>query len=110
MECKCKEIELCRKDRELLNRARNVIEGMYPEATGIETKLDVLIANSPLAYKTDNIGEICAAIDKLDDDIKPTIKEWLAGIREAMECLDVKEDEYVREDREYHDSLRTLSE
>lgn len=110
MECKCKEIGMCREDKFLLSRAKSVIEGMYSEAAEIETRLNILNNNSPLAYETENIGEICDAINKLDDDIKPTINEWIAGISEKMIWLIAKEEEYVREDREFHDSLCTQSE
>lgn len=104
MACRCGELDLCDNDKGILIKARGVVEGMYTESEGIETKLGELKINSPQAYETDNIGEICTAIEELDDDLVPAIGEWLAKIDEALEALEEIKEAYKEEDRLFHES------
>lgn len=104
MACRCGELKLCDKDKVILMEARGVVEGMYPKSAEIAVQLEKMTIHSPQAYETDNIEEICTAIEELDDDLDPTIGDWLAKIDEVLEVLEEIEKNYMEEDRLFHES------
>lgn len=109
MKCECAKIEKCKKDRKILELAKAVILCMDPDATDIESSLKALESDIPYTYRTDNSGEICMAIDKLDDDIKPAIRDWLKKIEEESARLDKVEEDFVKRDKQYHSNLKKIN-
>lgn len=88
----------------VLSEAQSKVGIIVPEADGLREQLGLLRDKSESAYTTDNIEEICAVIDKLDEDIKPALSSLLV-------CIHAKRNEVVQliaslseEDRAFHEA------
>lgn len=104
MGCRCEELALCEADKEILIEAKSIVKEMYPESAEIAVQLGKMTIHSQQAYETDNIGEICTAIEELDDDLDPAIEDWLTQIDKTLEALEEIEIVYREEDRLFHES------
>lgn len=104
MACRCEELTLCEEDKAILIEARGVVNEMIPKSAEIAVQLGKMTVHSPQAYETDNIEEICTAIEELDDDLDPAIGDWLNEIDETLEALEEIEKAYREEDRLFHES------
>lgn len=102
MKCKCEEIQKCQQDREYLMEARVIVKEIYSETDGISRNLDRLVKYSPQAYETDNITEICMAIEELDNDIEPAVNDWISIIDKQYTLLEEMEMTLKEEDDAYH--------
>lgn len=109
MACRCEDIGKCKKDKGLLSIALGKATNILSIDDCIQEQLQSLMNNSPEAYTTDNIGEICTAIDKLNDDIRPATSELISEINAKQEELDAMIAAFEVEDAEFHASEGTAS-
>ena len=106
MACRCRDVERCRQDREVLGRALGKARWLQPAAACIQAKLQSLAEGSPESYTTENIGAICTAIVRLDDDIGPALEGLMAGIVSKREELEELMRRLKEEDHRHHEAER----
>lgn len=102
MACKCEEIRKCEDDKEKLEKALGLLARIIEENGAIQGQLQSLMGSSSEAYTTENIEEICTAIDKLNDDIEPAAGGLISEISIKQDELDVMLAEFIDEDKRYH--------
>ncbi len=102
MECRCEELEKCRDDKRILATALNETVSIIAQDNLLQNQLQGLMNNSPDAYTTENIGEICTAIDKLNNDIYPAASGLISEISAKQEELEAMIAKFEKEDDEFH--------
>lgn len=102
MACRCEDIAICREDKRRLNKALNLTVSILAQDSLLQGQLQNLINGSPEAYTTENINEICIAINKLNDDIEPAASSLLAEIGNKQAELDGILERALEEDKRFH--------
>lgn len=102
MACRCEDIAICREDKRRLNKALNLTVSVLAQDGQLQGQLQNLINYSPEAYTTENIDEICAAIDKLNNDIEPAASSLLAEIGNKQAELEGILERALEEDKRFH--------
>lgn len=102
MACRCEYIAMCRADKQRLDKALNLTVSVLTQNALIQDQLDSLTSHSPEAYTTENIDEICAAINRLNDDIEPAASSLFAEIRNKQAELEGILERALEEDMRFH--------
>lgn len=102
MACRCEDIAKCREDKRRLDKAFNLTVSILAQDNLIQGQLQNLKNHSPEAYTTENIDEICTAIDKLNNDIGPASRSLLAEIKNKQEELEGILERAIEEDNIFH--------
>lgn len=106
MGCRCRDIESCRHDREVMGRALVKARWIEPDAACLHGKLQRLAEGEPEAYTAETAGETCGAILKLDKDVEPAAEGLAAGIAAKREELEALKRRLEREDHRHHEAER----
>lgn len=102
MACRCSDINLCNIDMQTLNNAQTKASNLFADVNAIQNQINILISYSEDAYTADNNEEICAAMDKLNDEIGPALSQTLAAINQKKNELAIMIACLSNEDRIHH--------
>lgn len=109
MACRCSEIRRCSSDMTQIMAAICKAKDALPYAQSLENQLQTLAGDSPSAYTTENSEEISAAINKLDDDISPTLDALIAALEAKYDEMEDLKNRLQSEDDSHHEAERMAS-
>lgn len=102
MACRCKDIAICGGDKQKLDKAIELISNILKQDELIQDQLQNLVNHSSDAYTSDNIDEICAIIEKLNEDIGSASNSLLTEIENKQEELEEILERAIEEDMMFH--------
>ena len=104
MPCYCSLIRAYERDIAKLEEAYKINEGMDSTNDLLEDEIQLIKGRECVAYEANNIGEIEAAVDKLDDALRPKRDSLGRVIMGKIIESQKKKAEYEKRDKEYHES------
>lgn len=104
MPCYCNLISAYERDIEKLEEAYRINEKMDGTNDSLEDEIQLIKGRECVAYEANNIDEIEAAVDKLDDALRPKRDSLGRAISGKIYEAQQKKAEYKERDKEYHES------
>lgn len=108
MVCRCEDLEKCKADKDILSNALHSTVNIVAWDNEIQKQLWNLMKSSPESYTTENIDEICTAMNKLNDDIKPAANQLMTEICSKIEELEEYIKKWKEEDTQYHEAEQQI--
>ncbi len=106
MPCYCSLIRAYERDIAKLEEAYRINERMDGTNDTLENVVRVIRDRESGAYEANNIEEIKAAVDKLDDNLRPRRNELGSAIMRKIDEACQKKAKYHKDDRDYHEYER----
>ena len=104
MPCYCDLISAYERDIEKLEEAYRINEKMDDTNDSLENEIQQIKGGECSAYEANNIEDIEAAVDKLDDALRPKRDSLGRVIMGKIIEAQKKKAEYEERDKEYHAS------
>lgn len=104
MACRCEDIRKGENDKRVLCKARAKAGELRSDDNSLQGQLQVIINGSPNAYTVENSDEIGAAIDKLNDEIEPTLNNLVSAINWKIKDLEMNIAKWQEEDNSHHEA------
>lgn len=106
MPCYCSLIRAYERDIAKLEEAYRINERKNGTNDALESQIQTIKSRECAAYEANNIEEIEAAVDKLDDELRPARDRLGAAIMSKIGEARQKKADYHRRDRDHHERER----
>ena len=103
MACRCAEKDMCLRDIDRLIKANGYMGEASSEDSNMNSNLENAKGKVPTSYTSDTEGELFGSIDEVHNEVSSNISGCISEISAAEQRVKAKYDEYVIEDRIFHE-------